>query len=213
MKQRLSKFQMSGWAVLALAVLAGLYTGLVMCVPSLEDTSFQDIGITYECWVILAVWIVTRCKKNIEAALKCFAFFLISQPLVYLVEVALGKLSFESALHYYLTIWLPMTLLTLPGGFVAFYAKKQNGWGSIILALGNTILVGLGVFYFIRMGMAFPHHLLTTLFCFASVFVLSFALQKKKKYRLVAILLPFVLAGIVILLAKLNGLYLVSNVF
>lgn len=49
--------------VILFAVIAGVYTGLVMFVPAFEDTSFQDIGKLYEWWVIFAVIVVVNCKR------------------------------------------------------------------------------------------------------------------------------------------------------
>ena len=147
MERIFGKLKMSWLFVILFAVIAGVYTGAVMLIPFLENTSFQDIGISYEWWVVFAVIIVVNCKKSWEAMLKCFVLFLISQPLVYLVEVLFGTLSAEMAMYYYRSIWLPMTFLTLPGGFIAFYCKKQNALGAVVLGLGNTILLILGIAY------------------------------------------------------------------
>ena len=133
------KLNMSWLRVLLFAVAAGVYTGIVLVIPVLKDTSFQDIGIYFEWWVIFAVIIVVNCRKNLEAMIKCFVFFLISQPVVFAVEVLVGYLDLERALYYYTQIWLPVTLLTLPGGFLAFYCSRQNAFGAAVLGLGNTI--------------------------------------------------------------------------
>ena len=99
--------------VILFAVIAGVYTGLVMLVPALEGTSFQDIGELYEWWVIFAVIVVVNCKKNWEAMLKCFVFFLISQPIVFAVEVLFNHITADQAIQYY-RIWLiPSVLLFL----------------------------------------------------------------------------------------------------
>ena len=69
------------------AVAAGVYTGLINQVPFLLDTSLRDIAIMYECWVLFGIIIIMNSKSALDSALKCFVFFLISQPLVYLTEV------------------------------------------------------------------------------------------------------------------------------
>lgn len=84
MKFIYGKLKMSWLTVIVFAVAAGCYTGWIMTVDCLKGTSFQDIGIFFEWWVIFAVIIVVNCKKSWEAMLKCFLFFLISQPLVFL---------------------------------------------------------------------------------------------------------------------------------
>lgn len=205
MKRLYGDLKMTWLKVILFAVLAGVYTGAVLIIPFLKDTSFQDIGISYEWWVIFAVIIVVNCKKSWEAMLKCFAFFLISQPIIYLVEIMFGQLSFEMGWYYYTSMWLPMTFLTLPGGFIAYFCKKQNIFGGVILGLGNTIQAILAVSYF---GMAmkhFPFHLLSGFVCLGSIIVMSFFIQKERKNRLIAILLPIVLTGAILILAKANG--------
>lgn len=205
MKKLFNDLKMSWPRVILFAVLAGIYTGAVMLFPALESTSFQDIGIYYEWWVIFAVIIVVNCKKGIEAALKCFVFFLISQPLVYITEIVFGSLTLELAKMYYFSTWLPMTFLTLPGGFIAYFCKKQNLLGSVILGLGNTLMLGMGLFYALNTVRNFPHHLLSALVCFAAVIIMTLSIQKEKKNRALAFILPIVLVAAVAVLAKLTG--------
>ncbi len=205
MKRLFGDMKMTWLKVILFAILAGVYTGAVMIIPFLKGTSFQDIGISYEWWVIFAVIIVVNCKKSWEAMLKCFAFFLISQPLVYLVEMMFGQLSFEMGWYYYTSMWLPMTFLTLPGGLIAYFCKKQNILGGVILGLGNTIQAVFALVYF---GMAmnhFPFHLLSGIVCLGSIIVMSFFIQKERKNRLIAILLPIVLTTAILVLAKASG--------
>ena len=57
-------------------------------IPSfLADTSLQDPGIYLEAWFVLALFVILNCGSALEAGKKCFVFFLISQPLIYLVQV------------------------------------------------------------------------------------------------------------------------------
>lgn len=115
-----------GWlAVILFAVVAGAYTGIVGSIPAAEGTSFKDIAISYEWWVIFAVVIASNCTKSWESALKIFVFFLISQPLCFIVEVVFG-LSVDQALYYYCSIWGPATLLALPGGFIAYLHQQAK---------------------------------------------------------------------------------------
>ncbi|MCQ2439663.1 MAG: hypothetical protein MJ074_07860 [Oscillospiraceae bacterium] len=71
MKRLFGDMKMSWLTVILFAVAAGVYTGVMMLIPALADTSFQDIGISYEWWVIFAVIIVVNCGKSWEAMLKC----------------------------------------------------------------------------------------------------------------------------------------------
>lgn len=210
MKKLYGGIKMTWLRVAIFAIAAGAYTGFVMTLPFLHDTSFQDIGVTYEWWVIFAVIVVVNCKKGLEAMLKCFLFFLISQPLVYLVEIALGSLAMEDGLRYYLNIWLPMTMLTLPGGLIAYFCKKQNVLGACILGLGNTIQAVMALAYFVTAAERFPRHLLTALVCVGSIFVMSLSIQKKRANRIIAIALPVLLTAVILILLRLTGRVLVS---
>ena len=204
MRRLYGNLKMSWLTVILFAVAAGVYTGGIMLVDALKDTSFQDIGISHEWWVIFAVIIVVNCEKNWEAMLKCFVFFMISQPLVYAVEVLFGPLTLNKAIHYYL-IWLPMIVLTLPGGLIAYYCKKQNPLGAVILGLGNTIQALFGVYYFARAAASFPRHLLSGVVCFGSMLLMSFCIQKTRRYRLISLLLPVALVALLAVLFKLSG--------
>ncbi|MDO4976736.1 MAG: hypothetical protein Q4E53_05675 [Eubacteriales bacterium] len=205
MKRLFGNLKMSWLTVILFAIVTGVYTGFIMLIPILENTSFQDIGISYEWWVIFAVIVVVNCDKAWEAMLKCFVFFLISQPLVYAVEVVFGSLSLEQAKYYYFGIWLPMTFLTLPGGLIAYFCKKQNVIGGVILGLGNTIQAIHVLAYF---GMAmrnFPHHLLSGIVSIVSIIVMTLCIQEEKKNRLVVFLTIFVMLVVILVLLKVSG--------
>lgn len=197
--------KMSWLKVILFAVIAGLYTGIVMLIPVLENTSFQDIGINLEWWVIFAVIIVVNCQKNWEAMLKCFIFFLISQPLVYLVEVVFGPLTTEMAIYYYRVIWFRWTIAVLPGAFIAYYCQKQNWIGAFILGCGNTLQLLLGLTYIAKCVSEFPYHGLSAIVCIASIFVMSFSIQKQKKYCIASLVIPLTITALLIVLAVLTG--------
>ena len=194
------------WAyVILFAICAGVYTGIVMLIPALNNTSFQDIGTYYEWWLIFAVIIVVNCKSSLEAMLKCFVFFLVSQPLVFAVEEVFGPLGMDRAIYYYTRIWFPITLLTLPGGFLAYYCKKQNIAGAIVLGMGNTIQAVMALVYVSKCVGDFPHHLISFLVCIGSVFIMSFQIQKEKKYRYISLLTPVLLLAVLMVLALVTG--------
>ena len=206
MKRLYGNLKMSWPTVILFAVATGIYTGLIMLVDVLQETSFQDIGISFEWWVIFAVIIVVNCDKSWEAMLKCFVFFLISQPLVYAVEVLCGHLTFYMAEYYYRTIWFPRTLLTLPGGFIAYFCKKQNPLGAVILGIGNTLQAVLAIHYISEACISFPRHILSGIVCIVSVFVMSFQIQKKKMCRMISILIPAVAVAVLLILSVMGRL-------
>ncbi len=209
MNYMFGKLRMRWYEVALFAIAAGSYTGVMMLFDILKDTSFQDIGISYEWWVIFAVIVVVNCDKSWEAMLKCFEFFLISQPLVFAVQILFGTLTLDMGWYYYRSIWLPATFLTLPGGFIAYYCKKQNILGAVILGLGNTIQATLGVYYAAQAIRNFPHHLLSSIVCFGSIYLMSFQIQREKKTRLISIVTPVVFTVIIIVLCEISGLTLI----
>ena len=191
------------WPVVcAFAAIIGIYVGVINQIPILYDTSFRDIAVSYEWWVLFAVLIVSNCKNAKEAGLKCLVFFLISQPVIFLVE--LPSIGSDKVLYYYTKIWLPITLLTLPGGAIAFYAKKQNALGAVVLSIGNTVVALLGVSYFQKLCHSFPRHLLTVVSCAAIIAVLLMGMQQKWKTRFLSAATTLLLTAGVIIWAVLN---------
>lgn len=68
--------------------------------PFTKNTSFRDISISFEVWILFGILIIMNSKSAKESALKCFIFFLISQPLVYLSQVPFSNLGWK-ILGYY----------------------------------------------------------------------------------------------------------------
>lgn len=197
MNRLFGNLKMNWLQVIVFAIIAGVYTGFIMTVPGLAGTSFQDIGIGYEWWILFAVIIVVNCEKAWDAALKCFAFFLISQPLVYLVEIVLGHIALDDAMNYYFGMWFKMTLLTLPGGFIAFFSKKQNALGAAVLGIGCTMELAMCAAYSIQMMRDMPHHLLSAVLSLVFAIMMLFGIQKEKKNRIIAIAVVIAVAALV----------------
>ena len=65
-----------------------------------EGNSFRQIAVTFEAWIVLAIIVVVNCDTPLEAACKTFVYFLISQPLVYLVQVPFHSLGFRLFMYY-----------------------------------------------------------------------------------------------------------------
>ena len=191
------------WPVVcAFAAIIGIYVGVLNQIPILYDTSFREIAVSYEWWVLFALLIVSNCKSAREAGMKCLVFFLISQPVIFLVE--LPSIGLDKVLYYYTKIWLPITLLTLPGGAIAFYAKKQNALGAVVLSIGNTIVALMGVSYFQKLCHSFPRQLLTVISCASIIAVLLMGMQQKWKTRFLSAATTLLLTAGVIIWAVLN---------
>ena len=169
--------------VIIFAIVMGGYTALMaMLVP--DGNSFHDIAVMPEWWVLPAIIIIVNSKKPLESALKTFVFFLISQPLVYLVQVPFSSMGWE--LFGYYRYWFMITLLTFPGGFIGWYIKKDKWYSGLILSVITVFLVFMGFNYASSFKESFPNHLLTTIYCFGIIPVFIFGLFKNKWPRIVA---------------------------
>ncbi len=179
---------MSWWKVIAFAVATAVVTVVFLIFPIFERTSFRKMGEYFEAWIFFAVIIMSNCKKPLEAALKTFVFFLVSQPLIYLFQVPFSDLGWQ--LFGYYRYWFIWTLLTLPMAFIGWYVRKKN-WLSLlvlspILVFLTFIYVNSSVF-FVR---HFPYQLVTALFCFAQVILYLYAFTPKLWQRLVGFFVP-----------------------
>lgn len=190
------------------AIIIGVVVGTLMTLPFLKDTSFQDIGISFECWILFGIIIIVNSKTPLDAALKCFIFFLISQPLIYLVQVPFYSDGF--GIFNYYGRWFIWTLCTLPMGFIGYYIKRGNLLSSLILATMTSFLAVLGVDYIHRFASIFPNHLLTIVFCFALIPCLIFAILKGAKERIVAFVITLI-AAIAIIFYVGNSVYELST--
>lgn len=193
-KKYFGEFNMTWVTVILLAVITAVYTALINQVPFLEDTSFRDIAVYPDCWILFAVFIIVNCKKWWEASIKCFVFFLISQPLIYLIEVPFYQYGWEIFRYY--DYWFIVTLLTLPGAAIAFLVKKKNWLSVIVLSVATGYLSYACVNYLISATTDFPHHLLSGIFCLILAVFLIFVLLDEKKHRIAA--LSFVIAVLVV---------------
>ena len=181
------EYDMTWKKVIVFAIISAIYTALINEVLFLRDTSFQDIAISYECWILFAVFIIVNCKNYKDAALKCFVFFLISQPLIYLIEVPFEPEGFGIFRFY--KFWFVITLLTIPGAAVA-YQIKRNDWISVlVLTIANGLLVFIASKYLNSCIGKFPNHLLSLIFCIALAVFMIFVFIKEPKKKIASLLL------------------------
>lgn len=149
------------------AVIAGVFTAVMAILPATDNTSFRDITVTFEVWILFGILIITNSKSAIDSALKCFVFFLISQPLVYLIQVPFSSMGF--GIFQYYKYWFIWTILTFPMGLIGYFMKKDKWWGLLILT-PILLLLGGHLYNYIRETIFnFPFHLLTALFCFVTL--------------------------------------------
>ena len=164
------------------AVVAGVYTGVMALLPITTGTSFADISITFEWWVLFGILIIVNSRSPLDSGLKCLVFFLISQPLVYLVQVPFNVYGW--GIFRYYPGWFVWTLFTFPMGFIGWYMKKDKWWGLLILV---PILIFVGYHYlgFLRETRTyFPNHLLSAIFCAVTVIIYPLFIFQDRRIRL-----------------------------
>lgn len=185
LKKYFGQLNMTWSRVFLLAVITAVYTALINQVSFLKDTSFQDIAIYVDWWILFAVFIIVNCEKWWEAALKCFVFFLVSQPLIYLIEVPFYAQGWEIFRYY--DYWFKITLLTLPGAVIAFQLKKKNWLSVLVLSVATGYLAYASVDYFRAAMTNFPNHLLSAIFALGLAIFFIFVLLDNKKHRIAAL--------------------------
>ena len=163
------------------AVIAGVYTAVVALIPALQDSSFHTIAVSFEVWILFGILIIMNSKSNLDSALKCFVFFLISQPLVYLIQVPFSELGW--GLFGYYKYWFIWTVLCFPMGYIGYYMKKDKWWGYLIL-LPMILLTALSYqTYFSNFLFSSPRYLLVTLFCAAAMIFYPVVIFENRKIR------------------------------
>lgn len=185
MKKLFSDINLTWKKLILFAFMAGVYTGIMALLPITKDTSFRDIAISFECWILFGIIIIMNSNNAKDSALKCFIFFLISQPIVYLVQVPFNPYGF--GIFKYYPAWFIWTLLTIPMGYIGYFMKKDKWWGLLVLV---PILLFLGYHYygFLRETISFfPNHLLSAIFCLVTIIIYPISIFKNKKIRITGV--------------------------
>ena len=177
------------WPVTVLyAVAAALLTSIFLIMPVFKDTSFARMGVTFEAWIFFAVIIMANCRTPLESALKTFVFFLISQPLIYLIQVPFTVLGWRIFMYY--RYWFIWTLLTLPMAYIGWYITKKNWLSLLILAPVLCYLTWLYVDGFRTAYSHFPRMLVMALFCLLQVLIYLYVFTEKTVQKLIGLLAP-----------------------
>ena len=172
------------------AVIAAVYTAVMAIIPITSDTSFRDISISFEVWILFGIIIIMNSKSPVDSALKCFLFFLISQPLIYLIQVPFSHMGWQIFTYY--KTWFIWTLLTLPMGFIGYFIKKDKPWGLLIL---SPILALLAYHYGNFLGETrtfFPYHILSTVFCLVTLILYPLVLFQDKTIKKIGLVISIV---------------------
>lgn len=186
LKSSFNNYDLTLKKVMGLAVLSAIYTAIMFIIPFTKDTSFRDIGINFECWIVLAIFIINNSKTAKRAVIYTFLFFLISQPLIYLIQVPFSNEGFNIFRHY--GYWFIWTLLTIPGSLIAYQLKRKNLISVLILSVAVAFLGYMAATYARSAIYSFPNHLLSSLFCVASSIMLCEVLFEKRTYKIIIII-------------------------
>ena len=191
MKKLFGGIDLTWKKIIIFAILAALYTAIMAILPITADTSFRDIAINFEWWILFGIIIICNSKSPLDSALKCFVFFLISQPLIYLIQVPFSWQGW--GLFQYYKYWFIWTLACLPMGFIGYYVKKKNVLSMIILLPMLLLLAYLGAGYLSAVIDNFPHHLLSFIACLSFIVIIVLNIFDKKIYKIVTLSIVAVL--------------------
>jgi len=170
------------WPNLIIAALAaGGFTAVMALIPALHHTSFIAITVTFEVWILFGILIIMNSKSNLDSALKCFVFFLTSQPLVYLIQVPFSTLGWQ-LFRYYRT-WFIWTVLCFPMGFVGYWMKKDRWWGYLILLPMIGLTADSYLKYFSDFQFSVPRYILISLFCACAMILYPVCIFRNKRIR------------------------------
>lgn len=129
--------------------------------------------------------IITNCKSPRESACKTFVFFLMSQPIIFLIQPN----GVDLFLRYY-GDWFIWTLFTFPMAWIGWYTRKNNVPAALILST-MLIMLAMHTYDYVMMG-----HMLSAIFSFAQIFILIFAILKEKKHKILALILAVTVSAI-----------------
>ena len=105
MKKIFGQINLTWTKVIILSIFMGIYAALMAMIPAVQDTSFSDLTVTFEVWIFFGIFIIMNSKSAKDSALKCFVFFLISQPLIYLVQDIINHSNLFVTYYRFWVIW------------------------------------------------------------------------------------------------------------
>lgn len=188
------------WSKLIMfAVASGVYTAFMALMPVLKNTSLHDITVSFEVWILFGIIIIMNSKSAKESSLKCFVFFLISQPLVYLIQVPFNNEGF--GIFRYYNYWFIWTLATILMGYIGYYMKK-NKWWSLLILIPIMLLLGIHYYHYLKeLIYSFPYHLMTIIFCLITLLMYPTCIFKERKIKVIGIVISILIIIISTILA------------
>ncbi len=191
------------WGKLFLfAIISGVYTALMAIIPELHYTSFNTIITTHEVWIMFGIIIIMNSKSNMDSALKCFVFFLISQPIIYLLQVPFSSQGW--GLFNYYRNWIIPTLLCFPMGYIGYYMKKGKWWGYLILLPMILLTASYYQLYLSYFTFSHPKYLLICMFCISAMIAYPIYIFENKTIKSVGIIISGLLIVLISVLVFMN---------
>ena len=188
--------------IIIASIIVAIYTAIVASIHVLLYTSFHTINATLEVWILFGIIIIMNSKSNLDSALKCFVFFLISQPLIYLFQVPFSWQGW--GLFKYYPFWGIITVFCLPMGYIGYYLKKDKWW-SLLILLPMILLVALSYSqYLSEFIFNYPFYILIVLFCIATMVIYPLVLLKGKKIKIIGLSISIILIIGITIITFLN---------
>lgn len=160
------------------ALAAGLLVGGIMLIPGADRTSLKDIGTNFEWWIFFGTIIVANSRIPVDSAAKAFVFFLISQPLIYLVQVPFSDLGW--GLFGYYKNWILWTLATIPMGAAGHFVRRGDVISSIILSAMTVFLAAHMMGYISTAVREPPLHLVSAVLCAVFIILMILGIPRTK---------------------------------
>lgn len=187
------------------AIVAGIYTALMAIVPIFRYSSFETIVSTFEVWIFFGIFIIMNSKSNKDSALKCFVFFLISQPIIYLLQVPFSWQHWN--LFSYYKYWFIWTIFCLPMGYIGYYMKRNKWWSYLILFPMIVLTAYEYMTYLIYFTFSYPKYILICLFCICALIVYPLYIFENKKIKLCGVVISSLLIIIVSIFGFMNPMH------
>lgn len=172
------------------AAAVGIFTGITEWLPFTIPVN----NFSFWIWILFCMIIITNSKSPVDSALKSSAFFLISQPLMYLVQVTHDLIDLPSMF----TWWISYILLAALLGYFGHYVKNQNIWSILVLSPIFIFLTG-AMLSSLSTAVCDPlrySSLLSAIFDFVTVIIIILVILKKPWLRITAISLILTFATV-----------------
>ncbi len=75
MKRLFGGINLTWKKLIIFAIIIGAYTAIMALIPAFKDTSFSDIAVQFEWWILFGIIIIYNSESPTDSALKCFVFF------------------------------------------------------------------------------------------------------------------------------------------